>query len=227
MSVETSLIFDFDSTLVTIETLDKLANIALAGAPDRDAQVAAIEDITRQGMLGEIGFGESLSRRLAELPITATHVQDVQRMLLDAVSPTFAKHTEWLAGHRANTWIISGGFRECIVPVAEHLGIDPSHILANTLLWSEDGSHVIGYDSDNPLAHDDGKIAAVRELRLNPDRTIMIGDGMTDYAVRGVGLASSFIVYTETARREEVVKRADIEARNADELVNHLSHLVE
>lgn len=226
MNADFALIFDFDSTLVTVETLDSLASIALANAPDREERVAKIEAITSQGMRGELGFGESLSRRFAELPITATHVLSVNQLLINSISPSFQQHADWLAQRRDNVWIISGGFVECIVPVAERLGLDTKHILANTLLWSQDGSHVIGYDTSSPLAQDEGKIVAVRGLDLDPNRTIMIGDGMTDYSVRGAGLASEFIAYTETARRDEVVSKADAAASNADELVNHLSHLV-
>ena len=54
MSARPTLIFDFDSTLVDFETLEALADIALADAPgasDTRAQIAALTD---QAMGGEI-----------------------------------------------------------------------------------------------------------------------------------------------------------------------------
>ena len=46
----TTLILDFDSTIVAAEGLDEIARLALADDPDRDAKVLAIEGITRYGM---------------------------------------------------------------------------------------------------------------------------------------------------------------------------------
>jgi len=73
MSARPTLIFDFDSTLVDFETLEALADTALADAPgaaDKRAQIAALTD---QAMAGEIEFGEALRRRLALLPLTRAH----------------------------------------------------------------------------------------------------------------------------------------------------------
>lgn len=56
-----NLIFDFDSTMVCLETLDELAKIVLAGAPDAAERTAKIAAITERGMNGEIGFEQSLS----------------------------------------------------------------------------------------------------------------------------------------------------------------------
>ena len=55
-----SLFFDFDSTIVSVEGIDELAQIALANAPDRAARVAAIHAITNAGMEGAIPIDESL-----------------------------------------------------------------------------------------------------------------------------------------------------------------------
>ena len=70
---ETTLIFDFDSTIVAAEGLDEIARIALVDDPDREAKVLVIEGITRDGMEGRIGIDESLRRRLAMLTITRAH----------------------------------------------------------------------------------------------------------------------------------------------------------
>jgi D-3-phosphoglycerate dehydrogenase len=69
MSARPTLIFDFDSTLVGFETLEALADIALAGSPEADQVRAQIADLTDRAMSGEIAFGEALRRRLALLPL--------------------------------------------------------------------------------------------------------------------------------------------------------------
>ena len=68
------LVFDFDSTFTQVEGLDELADIALAGQPDRAARVAQIKALTDRGMAGEIGFQESLSQRLALLGANRRHL---------------------------------------------------------------------------------------------------------------------------------------------------------
>ncbi len=60
MSARPTLIFDFDSTLVDFETLEVLADIALAGTPDAETIRAQIAALTDQAMGGEIAFGEAL-----------------------------------------------------------------------------------------------------------------------------------------------------------------------
>jgi len=61
-------VFDFDSTLVRVETLEVLADIALEGSPDAAAVRTEIARLTDQAMAGDLPFGEALRRRLALLP---------------------------------------------------------------------------------------------------------------------------------------------------------------
>ena len=63
MAEPTTYVFDFDSTLVRIETLEVLADIALAGAPDAAAIRAEVAALTDQAMAGDLPFGEALRRR--------------------------------------------------------------------------------------------------------------------------------------------------------------------
>ena len=66
-----SLFFDFDSTIVSGEAIDELAQIALANAPDRAARVATIHAITNAGMEGAMPIDESLRQRMDMLQIRA------------------------------------------------------------------------------------------------------------------------------------------------------------
>jgi D-3-phosphoglycerate dehydrogenase len=52
MPAQPTWIFDFDSTLVRVEALDELADIALQGRADHAALLARIKLITNQGMEG-------------------------------------------------------------------------------------------------------------------------------------------------------------------------------
>lgn len=218
------LIFDFDSTLVSLEGLDELARIVLAGDPNREAKVAEIEHITNLGMAGEINFATSLRRRLELVTPSRHHIDAVTALLANSISPSITAHKDFFQQHAANIWVVSGGFVEWIVPIMQGYGIAPDHVFANAFTWNDDESLATGYDTANPLAGEGGKIEVVRQLGLDPAGTIMIGDGMTDYAIREAGLASTFIAYSENVRREPVIAAADAEAATFDELLAIIKH---
>ena len=62
-------IFDVDSTLLRIESLEELAKITLRDNSDAKNILDTIENITKLGMEGKIPFPVSLQKRLAVLPI--------------------------------------------------------------------------------------------------------------------------------------------------------------
>jgi hypothetical protein len=70
-------------------------------------------------------------------------------------------------------------------------------------------------DGDQPLATQRGKPLTVQRLQLRGP-VAMVGDGSTDAAVRGV--VDNFFAYTGVARRENVVRVADAEAKSFEEL---------
>lgn len=219
---DTILILDFDSTVVRHEGLDLLAEAVLAHAADREERVAAIQEITNDGMLGRIGFKESLARRFAQLQPRRKHVKEVVETLRYGLSPTFVENKELIERHADNIYVVSGGFCDIIQPVLKPFGLGAGHVIANRFVWS--GSNVIGYDTNNPLAADDGKIKAVQSLGFDREscHIVMVGDGMTDFAVRKAGAADEFVAYTETARRKPVVAAADKAVASFDELFAYL-----
>jgi D-3-phosphoglycerate dehydrogenase len=210
------LVFDFDSTIVSLEGLDELASIALADDPDRDAKLAAIEAITRDGMSGAIGIDESLRRRLAMLTIERRHVDAVVKHLRRHLSPSFRRHKAAVKRNAARIHVVSSGFREYVEPVCADLGIPASQVHCNRFEWK--GSRVAGYDAKAPVAMPNGKAQVVRALKL-PGRIVAIGDGITDAQIRDAGAAHEFVAYCENVERDAVVARADRVARSVDELL--------
>ena len=212
-----TFVFDFDSTLVRIETLEALADIALSGSADADAVRAKVADLTDRAMSGEIGFGDALRQRLALLPLTKTHVEALADRILDEGTPSVRRNLRFFQENAANIVIISGGFREIIAPVAERLGVSPDRVLCNDLMYDAEG-RVTGADDANPLAHADGKSKAIASLKL-PHPIVMVGDGWNDAEVKLSGAADRFYAYTEVVRRPKVVEVADAEAPSMDELL--------
>jgi D-3-phosphoglycerate dehydrogenase len=215
---DATFVFDFDSTLVRIETLEVLADIALAGSPDAETVRAEIGRLTDQAMAGEVDFGEALRRRLALLPLTREHVRRLAERILDEGTPSVRKNLAFFRDNAVRIVILSGGFREIIAPVAERLGVAPERVLCNDLVYDA-GGRITGVDDANPLSRAGGKAEALKALNLTRP-VVMVGDGWTDAEVKQAGAADRFYAFTEVVRRPPVVAAADAEVGSLDELLH-------
>jgi D-3-phosphoglycerate dehydrogenase / 2-oxoglutarate reductase len=212
-----TLIFDFDSTLVDFETLEALAELSLADAPDAADRRARVAELTDRAMAGEIDFAGALAQRLELLPVTRDHVQALAARASSRLAPSVARNLETLRRHADRLVIVSGGFREVIAPVADLLGVPADRLLANDLTY-DDAGRVAGVQP-NPILAPQGKAAAIRALNLTGP-VVMIGDGWTDAEVKLAGAADRFIAFTEIVRRDRVVAAADMEAATLDEVLH-------
>ena len=218
MAGPTTYVFDFDSTLVRIETLEALADIALGGALDAAAIRDRISALTDAAMAGDLPFGEALRLRLSLLPLTRAHVTELAERILDEGTPSVRRNLRFFRENAGRIVILSGGFREIIAPLAAHLHIPADQVLCNDLLYDADG-FVTGVDPANPLAEAGGKPVVLKALAL-PGPVVMVGDGWTDAEVKLQGAADRFHAFTEIVRRETVVAAADAEAPSMDEFLH-------
>ena len=214
------LVFDFDSTFTQVEGLDELAAIALQGQPGQAAAVAQIRALTDQGMAGEIGLQESLSRRLALLGAHKKHLAPLVARLQTKVSESIRRNGDFFRQHADRIYVVSSGFREFIEPVVAEFGITPAHVLANTFTFDAAGN-ITGCDPANVLSRDGGKIRQLVLLDLDGP-VYVLGDGYTDYQIREAGLAHRFYAYTENVTRPRVVAQADEVLPTFDEFLYQL-----
>jgi D-3-phosphoglycerate dehydrogenase len=214
------LVFDFDSTFTQVEGLDELADIALAGRSDAAERVAKIRALTDQGMAGEIGFQESLARRLALLGANERHLTPLVARLKTKVSESIRRNGAFFRQFADRIYVVSSGFREFIEPVVAEFGITPGHVLANTFTFDTDGN-ITGCDPGNVLSRDGGKIRQLVLLDLDGP-VYVLGDGYTDYQIREAGLAHRFYAYTENVSRPSVVAHADEVLPTFDEFLYQL-----
>lgn len=213
----TIVIFDFDSTLLTCESLEEILKPVLAEAPEKMAQ---IEAITREGMEGKLDFKQSLARRLAVAQPTLALLEAFGRDGTAWLTDGMADLVRRLLQRGIDVRIVSGGLWEAIVPVAAVLGIPADRVHAVRLRWDADGDFV-GMDENDPFSTN--KIVGCEPLFRDRDETkIAIGDGMTDHALFAAGIVDHFVAYTEHARRQAVVATGCPEARNTQELANIL-----
>ncbi len=213
----TYYIIDFDSTFTKVEGLDELANIALAGSANQEKIVQQIRSLTEQGMNGEITFSEALSQRIALLKANRTHIDKLVDFLYTQVSESFQRNEKFLREYADNILIISGGFKEFIVPIVTSMGIKEANVYANTFVFDAEGN-IVGVDENNVLAHEKGKVKLLGSLNLDGD-IYAIGDGYTDYELRASGLANRFYAFTENVEREKVTAKADHIVPSLDEFL--------
>jgi D-3-phosphoglycerate dehydrogenase len=218
MAALPTLIFDFDSTLVRIETLEALADIALDGRADAASIQAEVAALTDRAMSGDLDFGQALRARLALLPLRREHVEMLADRILDEGTPSVRRNLKFFNDHADQIVILSGGFREIIAPIAQRLGVSPDRVLCNDLTYDANG-RVTGVDDANPLSQGNGKPEVIRGLGL-AGPVVMVGDGWNDAEVKLKGAADRFYAFTEIARRERVVDVADAEARSIDQLLH-------
>jgi len=176
------LVADMDSTIVTSETLDDLAE--RAGLGDK------IAAITARSMNGEIDFSAALTERVAMLKGLPVSVLE-RTWKTVTYSPGARTLIATMRAHNATTALVSGGFTYFTARVAAELGFDIHR--ANTLL--DNGSELTG-EVQKPILDRNAKLETLNELAakrgIKITATLATGDGANDLAMleaAGLGIA--------------------------------------
>ena len=215
------LIIDFDSTFVTVESLDELAHIVLKDNPESAQRLEMIKAITRAGMEGSIPFDESLSKRLKLLNINQKDIHAATIVLAKKVTPSFKRNKQFLMENAQNILIISGGFYEMIIPIVSEYGILEDQVFANKFVY-KGTSRIAHVDSQNIMAQSGEKVAQANALGLSGEIHV-IGDGYTDYQIKSEGPAKKFFAFIENIRRNSVCEVADVVLSNIDDYIKFLA----
>lgn len=215
-------IIDFDSTFTQVEALDELAKISLQGHPDRIAILQEIANLTNLSMEGRLSFRESLTRRVHLLHANRMHLEKLVQVLKKRVSGSFKRNRAFFQANSNQVLIVSGGFKEFIVPVVEPYFIRKENVYANEFRFDTEGN-IIGYDELNPLSEEAGKVKLLKQLNLEGE-LFGIGDGYSDFQLKELGLITQFFAFTENIERKTVSEKADHVTASFDEFlyVNHL-----
>ncbi|PID52323.1 MAG: hypothetical protein CR972_02500 [Candidatus Moraniibacteriota bacterium] len=212
------VICDFDSTIVSIETLDELAKFVMHKSEYKADLTQKIEEITEMGMQGKISFSQSLYMRLDLMHLHKDDIEEFKDRVKNAITVSVDKNKKFIEKNRDNMYVVSGGFRELITPAAVSIGFKKENIFANDFVYDGKG-YVTGFDENNFLATTLGKANQVKQLQLE-GCVIMVGDGWTDYEVKQEGVADCFVAFAEHVERKIVVQHADCVAYDFDEVIN-------
>ena len=208
MSSKFSIIIDFDSTIVKIETLDCLADIVLSKSKNKNELINQINKITNSAMNGEISFKKSINQRLSLLDFNTNHISKLILEIIKNIDSTFVKNLDFFEKYINDVYIISGGFKNIIIPALKSISDKQWKVFANDMVFQNE--KIIGIDKKNILSENFGKVNVVKSLNLNND-VIVIGDGFTDYEIKKYNLANYFLCYTRHIKRKKIIKYADLE----------------
>ncbi|XP_019451719.1 PREDICTED: phosphoserine phosphatase, chloroplastic-like [Lupinus angustifolius] len=207
--------FDVDSTVCIDEGIDELAHFCGAGN--------AVAQLTASAMGGSVPFEEALAARLSLFNPSLSQLQNFLHQHPPRLTPGIEGLVQKLKAKNINVYLISGGFRQMINPVASILGIPKENIFANHLLFGSSGEFV-GFDKNEPTSRSGGKATAVQQIRKahGYKSLAMIGDGATDLEARSPGGADLFICYGGVQLREAVAAKADWLIFSFEDLINSL-----
>ena len=179
--------------------------------------VKNIKTITNLAMAGKMSFKQSLQKRIALIRANKAHIQQLIDVLRAKISISIERNKDFFRKNADEVLIISSGFKDFIKPIVAAYGIKDENIYANTLTYDEKG-YINGFDENNPLSQQYGKVTLIRQLKLQGD-VFVIGDGYNDYEIKQAGFATKFYAFTENIRREEVIVHADHVAPSFDEVL--------
>lgn len=175
---------DMDSTLITIECIDEIADMQ-----GLKPQVAAI---TEAAMRGELDFAASLTQRVALLEgLDAAALQRVYDERLK-LSPGAEAMLEAVQKAGLKTLLVSGGFTFFTERLKQRLGLDYTHANELEIVDGKLTGKVLGgiVDAEEKQRTVERVCA---ELGISPSEAIVMGDGANDLKMMGIaGLSVAF-----------------------------------
>ena len=196
------LISDMDSTMITVECIDELADYA--GLRD------VISEVTERAMRGELDFEAALDARVALLKGLSVATLEVCLNERVTLMPGARVLVQTMRARGGATILVSGGFMPFADPVAAQIGFDRA--VANVLGVSGDALDgsvarpIVGAEAKKQLL--DSELA---RLGLTADRAMAVGDGANDIPMlRAAGLGVAYHA------KEAAAAAADARIRHGD-----------
>src|SRR5438445_183765 len=201
--------FDVDSTLVTIEGIDVLAD----GNPE-------IAQLTDAAMNGEIPLDQVYARRLEAIRPSRDRVAKLAarylQSLVDGAKETIAAlQTSGVIVH-----LVTAGIEQAILPLADVLNIPHRNIHAVALTFDANGNYK-DFDRRSFLTRLGGKELTVRDIRARSHgRAAFVGDGVSDLEAKPA--VDLFVGFGGVVVRPRVKENADVYITRMADVLTHL-----
>ncbi|UXC91637.1 phosphoserine phosphatase SerB [Sphingobium sp. RSMS] len=177
------LIADMDSTMITVECIDELADYA--------GIKAQIAEITERAMRGELDFAGALHERVALLKGLADAAIDQCRAERVKIMPGARALVRTMKARGARTLLVSGGFTRFTGPVAEEIGFDAA--VANVLEIADGALLGTVTVPIVDAARKRAELEAAIEGGIDRTLTLAVGDGANDIPmIQGAGLGVAY-----------------------------------
>lgn len=185
------LVADMDSTMITVECIDELADYA--------GLKAEVAEVTERAMRGELDFEAALDARVALLKGLDEAAIDRCRAERVQLTPGARTLVRTMRANGAYALLVSGGFTRFAGPVADEIGFDEQR---SNILGVETGRltgtvarPIVGAATkrDSLL-----EVAASRGIAL--EATLAVGDGANDIPmIQAAGLGVAYHAKPATA----------------------------
>jgi len=165
--------FDVDSTVCQNEAIDDLAEFV--GVADD------VKRITNAAMGGNMSFKEALRLRLNIIRPSSKSIDQFNKHQRAQLTSGIQELICLLHQRGVPVYLVSGGFRLLINPIATQLDIPVSNVYANTVFFNECGEYA-GFDETELTCESGGKGRVIQLLKETHgyNKLIMVGDGATD-----------------------------------------------
>lgn len=199
------LVADMDSTMITVECIDELADYA--------GIKAEVAEVTERAMRGEIDFEGALRSRVALLKGLEETAIDLCRAERVRITPGAGPLVRTMRKAGAYCLLVSGGFTRFAEPVAAEIGFDRA--IANSLevesgrLTGTVGLPIVGAEAKKRALID---TAAERGIDL--DDALAVGDGANDIPmIQSAGLGVAYHAKPKVAEAAGArIERSDLTA---------------
>lgn len=187
--------------------------------------------LRHRAMGGSTKFEDALAARLGLMKPSRAQLEQFIQKNPPKLSPGIPELVRELQARGTKVFLVSGGFRAVIEPIADSLNIPRSHVFANSILFDASTGEYAGFDPKEHTSRSGGKLAAVQAIRKEHQKAgegegvssfpiVAVGDGATDaeaVSADGSG-ADIFIGYGGVVERAAVAERADWFVKSIQEL---------
>lgn len=211
--------FDVDSTVTPIEGIDELAAFNGVGQ-----QVAEYTKKAMSGKDATMTFRKALRQRLNIIRPSRQVLEAFIAKHPPVLTPGIAELISDLQKRDVDVYLVTGGFRPLVLPLADLLGIPHENVFANRLKFYYDGEYA-GFDEEELTSDSGGKgqVCSLLKKRNGYESLVMIGDGATD--LEACPPADAFIGFGGNAVREKVKNESKWFVNSFYELIEELPRL--